>query len=761
MNRAGRDPGGVPKFLAQTPIQPGPLITGALTATQADQSLGQPWRLSTSGVVAGNGDFTPSNSPSFDGTGADLIVMVGVAFNGASGWATDSSSNTWQYGTAQIDSVPGAQIAYVHNPTVTSSMTVGMTGDAEEHSPFAYYVFSGSVASGAVFDVENGDGTGATQPGSITPSQNNSLLIAGIGDENSGGDSVDSGFTGLVQIPIVGGVTYGMAAAYLVQVTAAAINPTWTSTGGLASNVIAAFKPAAGASGIVSGSGGVTGTLNVTQANQTLSAAGTVPITTTGRLGSDVYTVLRVHADGTSGSTSFTDTSPLALTLTASNGAQVNTANPKFGTGSADFSSNSNAIITTNSATAFNFGAGPFTIEAWSYLNTSNALIVAAQYPSNGNIGFYFFPSPTSLSFDWTTDGSTKNTTFGNYASQLNTWAHLAIDRDSSNTLRLYLNGQVVQSQTLAATIYPSTGNGTIGNLGVGGNPVSGLLDEIRVTNGLARYGGAFSPPTAPFPDGDGLVEDGNSLSAAGTVGAVGITGTLAVTQAGQTLAAAGNVRVNGILNVNQAPQTIVAAGGDVVAGVLNVTQVNQTLSSVGHVLVSGTLSITQANQTLSAVVLAAALGALNVNQAPNTLVAAGGNVINGTLAALQAPNTLVATGGATVAGTLNTAQVNQTVSATGTVTVAAVLALVQGSQILVATGTIPATAGLSRIQAPQTLVAHGTSGQPGITFARRWVAMKESNRSVAMNSSVRMVGMNLSSREVVQPTDGSPGYQD
>lgn len=201
------------------------------------------WVLITSGVVAGSGSGA-TISPSFNGTGADLIVLVGAAIVGTSGWAADSSSNVYSYATAQAANVPQCQIAYVHNPTVTTSMTVEIISADQHFSPLAYYVFSGSIASGAVFDVENGSST--TQPGSITPSQNNSLLIAGIGDENSGGDSVNSGFTGLVQTPLVGGTSYGMAAAYLVQVTAAAINPTWTSTGGLASNVIAAFKPAAG-----------------------------------------------------------------------------------------------------------------------------------------------------------------------------------------------------------------------------------------------------------------------------------------------------------------------------------------------------------------------------------------------------------------------------------------------------------------------------------------------------------------------------------
>ena len=123
-------------------------------------------------------------------------------------------------------------------------MTVGVNATSQHFTAFVYWAVSGSITSGAVLDVQNGNNSGATQPGSITPSLNGSLIIAGIADENSGGDSVNDGFSTPLQAPLVGGQNYGVASAYLVQTTAAAINPTWTSTGGLTSNVIAAFKPA-------------------------------------------------------------------------------------------------------------------------------------------------------------------------------------------------------------------------------------------------------------------------------------------------------------------------------------------------------------------------------------------------------------------------------------------------------------------------------------------------------------------------------------
>jgi hypothetical protein len=208
------------------------------------------WTEIASGAVQGTGTANAVNSPPFNGTGADLLIIIPVgAFVSSNAAPTDSSGNTWSFCTSQGfgGTPPGAQICFVHNPTVTSSMTVGLPTSANVAAPaFAYLAFSGSIASGSPLDVQAGNNSGATQPGSITPSQNNSLIISAIADQSTTTDSVNDGFTGLVQALFRGGTNYGGAAAYFIQATAAPIDPTWTSGAGLQSNVIVAFKPASG-----------------------------------------------------------------------------------------------------------------------------------------------------------------------------------------------------------------------------------------------------------------------------------------------------------------------------------------------------------------------------------------------------------------------------------------------------------------------------------------------------------------------------------
>jgi len=85
-------------------------------------------------------------------------------------------------------------------------------------------------------------GTGQTdfQPGSITPTEGNELLLVYLGlddpaDTGSPQFSADSGFTVLDASDVVPASNYGGVGAYLVQTSPAAINPTITRSNALGS----------------------------------------------------------------------------------------------------------------------------------------------------------------------------------------------------------------------------------------------------------------------------------------------------------------------------------------------------------------------------------------------------------------------------------------------------------------------------------------------------------------------------------------------
>ena len=159
--------------------------------------------------------------------------------------------------------------------------------------------------------------------------------------------------------------------------------------------------------------------------------------------------VLLCHADGINGQTTFLDAVG-GHTLAATN-ATVSTTNPKFGTGSANFAVAS-ARIDTGNATDFNFGAGQFTIECWAYWTSFPANDrLLAQWGTGSNNG-WALTIAGSLAFYWSTTGSDFPNIFTSNPTQ-NAWHHVAVDRDASNVLRLYLDGAVANSQTVGIDV--------------------------------------------------------------------------------------------------------------------------------------------------------------------------------------------------------------------------------------------------------------------------------------------------------------------
>ena len=80
-------------------------------------------------------------------------------------------------------------------------------------------------------------------------------------------------------------------------------------------------------------------------------------------------TVLLLHCDGTDASTTFTDSSSPAKTVTAVGDAQLDTAQFKFGTASGLFDGTGDELTVTDHAD-FDFGTGDFTIEFFVRFNS-------------------------------------------------------------------------------------------------------------------------------------------------------------------------------------------------------------------------------------------------------------------------------------------------------------------------------------------------------------------------------------------------------
>lgn len=215
-------------------------------------------------------------------------------------------------------------------------------------------------------------------------------------------------------------------------------------------------------------------------------------------------TTLLCHGDGTNGSTTFIDNSAAGLTLTANSLAALSTTTPKFGTACMDFTPGSTPYVQTNATVGFNFTNGQFTVETWGFFTNYSAAstyIIMGNFLIASNLGFDFGQVAGSLAFYYSLNGTAALNVGAAYTPTTSTWIHLAADRDASNVLRVYADGVVIASATVSGTFFSSTNTLRLGNDLNNNRRFPGRLDDMRVTKGVARYGGAFTPPTAAFAD--------------------------------------------------------------------------------------------------------------------------------------------------------------------------------------------------------------------------------------------------------------------
>jgi len=84
----------------------------------------------------------------------------------------------------------------------------------------------------------------------------------------------------------------------------------------------------------------------------------------------------------------------------------------------------------------------------------------------------------------------------------VNQWQHLAMTRDTSNNLRIFVNGTQSGSTNNSSDALTNVVNLSIGTYtpGESGYDWRGYIDDLRLTQGIAHYTANFTPPTAPFP---------------------------------------------------------------------------------------------------------------------------------------------------------------------------------------------------------------------------------------------------------------------
>lgn len=224
------------------------------------------------------------------------------------------------------------------------------------------------------------------------------------------------------------------------------------------------------------------------------------------------YVVSLLHFDGVNGSTIHTDV--MGIPWTAWGGPTITTADSKFGGACASFDGNNDFLYVRSDAADFNFGNGEFCIEAWVKFTSVSGFdaIQSLWYDNSTNRAYVLGRNGTALVANISTNGTTTTHLLNSGTGVVSTgvWYHVALSRENNtslgfDTFRLFKDGVVVASVDIvngeaisvpAGNVYVEIGDNFTGSL-----DYTGLMDEMRVTKGAARYTGAFTPPTAPFPD--------------------------------------------------------------------------------------------------------------------------------------------------------------------------------------------------------------------------------------------------------------------
>lgn len=153
----------------------------------------------------------------------------------------------------------------------------------------------------------------------------------------------------------------------------------------------------------------------------------------------------------------------------------------KFGNGSVLFSGETLEITTTTNPNLA-LGSGEFTVEFWFYSDTASA---TQGFMGSYSAGWWF-----QYFGNWQFGYS--NTAIINHTQAYNAkqWYFIAVTRDSSNVVGLYIDGTRVSNATNTTDLVVGS------TFAIGGIDTSGTrdatakLDEVRITKGVARYTG-------------------------------------------------------------------------------------------------------------------------------------------------------------------------------------------------------------------------------------------------------------------------------
>jgi hypothetical protein len=203
------------------------------------------------------------------------------------------------------------------------------------------------------------------------------------------------------------------------------------------------------------------------------------------------------------GTTSFADQSSAARAITVNGNAQYSTARVPTGMTSSYLGDGTGDFLSALDSTDFAFGTGDFTLEAYVYWNTASSFrtIFSKRLSSVPSQWIFLGSNGTAIQWYASSGGGAFDIASAKSVGTLSTgqWFHVALTRNGTS-FTPWLNG-VAGSGTVTSSASIGVDTNAL-RVGADSNALSldGNIACARITKGVARYTGAFTPPTLPFP---------------------------------------------------------------------------------------------------------------------------------------------------------------------------------------------------------------------------------------------------------------------
>ena len=172
------------------------------------------------------------------------------------------------------------------------------------------------------------------------------------------------------------------------------------------------------------------------------------------------------------------------------------TTQRKFSTASSVYFDGTGDYIRVPYRPYFLPGDGDFTIEFWFYTpDATNRQDPYSIYTSSTGIGIILSYSSAGTVATYHGNAVTQQSSGGQFSA--NTWHHLAVSK-SGTTQKIFIDGSEIKTGTVITT-YEGATDLYIGMAANASQHYEGYIQDLRVTNGYARYTSNFTAPTAEF----------------------------------------------------------------------------------------------------------------------------------------------------------------------------------------------------------------------------------------------------------------------